>query len=199
MRGLWYGDRRDRVKWGGLIHLAKIYKIPRVLQIAYLRDSGKMELIIGDAKETPRLQEEVWKHFSDLKSIRSLGDAVGVDIRVRDAIFDPAKRAEYVEDTVAELKAIPRPLIVFLDPDTGISPTERASPEHVAWSDLERIWRALENDDVLVVYQHADRRSGWTESRRNLLSDRIAAPCQMITGKEIAGDVTLLWCQKTAR
>jgi len=199
MRGLWYGDRRDRVKWGGLIHLAKVYKIPRILQIAYLRDGGKMELIIGDKEETFSLDEEVWRHFSDLQGIYRLGEAVGVDLKVMDSIFNPATRAEYVKETVAELKAIPRPLIAFLDPDTGISPTKRANPEHVAWSDLERIWEALENGDVLVVYQHADRSSGWTESRRNLLSDRIGAPCQMITGKEIAGDVALLWCQKTAR
>ena len=135
-----------------------------------------------------------------LGGTRGIGRAIAETLAAEGAgVAICARDAGVVASTVAELKAIPRPLIAFLDPDTGISPTKRANPEHVAWSDLERIWEALENGDVLVVYQHADRSSGWTESRRNLLSDRIGAPCQMITGKEIAGDVALLWCQKTAR
>lgn len=198
MRGLWYGDRRDRVKWGGLIHLAKTYKILQILQIAYLRDGKKMELIVGNMKETFSLAEEVWRHFSDLQGIRRLGEVVGINIEVRAGVFDPEKRDEYVEATVAELKATPRPLIAFLDPDTGLSPTKKAKPEHVAWSDLEKIWEALEEDDVLAVYQHGDRTSSWIESRRKLFSERVGAPCQAIIGKEIAGDVALLWCQRSA-
>lgn len=197
MKDLWYGDRRERVKWGGLIYLAKTYKIPRILQIAYLRASGLMELRI-EGEETPLpWQPEVWKHFSDLQGIHRLGEAVGVDIRVLDNIFNPVTRTEYVKTAVAELETAPRPLIVFLDPDTGISPTEKARPEHVACEDLKMIWAALEAGDVLAVYQHADRTVNWIDSRRNLLNGCLGAISQVISGKEIAGDVALLWCRKT--
>lgn len=196
MRGLWYGDRRDRVKWGGLIHLAKSYKIPRILQIAYLRDSGKMELRIGDTGETFTLQEEVWKHFSDLQGIRRLGKVVDVDIKVLQTTFDPTKRNEYVRAAIDELRTASRPLVAFLDPDTGISPTKKARPEHVGWEDLKMIWATLEDGDVLAIYQHADRTINWIESRQKLLNEFLGSTCQVICGKEIAGDVALLWCRK---
>jgi len=38
MQGLWYGDRRDRVKWGALAHLASRFRLVSILQVAYFRD-----------------------------------------------------------------------------------------------------------------------------------------------------------------
>ena len=64
MQGVWYGDRRDRVKWGALLHLVKTRSIPRIVQVSYYRDGADRML------ETPEgrvpVLPAVWGHFSDL-------------------------------------------------------------------------------------------------------------------------------------
>lgn len=39
MQAIWYGDRRDRVKWGALLYLAKRHGIRQIIQVAYFRGS----------------------------------------------------------------------------------------------------------------------------------------------------------------
>jgi hypothetical protein len=35
MKDEWYGDKRDLVKWGVLLHLAATFKATRILQVPY--------------------------------------------------------------------------------------------------------------------------------------------------------------------
>jgi len=40
----WYGDKRDLVKWGILLTLAKMFSARRILQVAYYRPDLQDEL-----------------------------------------------------------------------------------------------------------------------------------------------------------
>ena len=137
MQGLWYGDRRDRVKWGALIHLAKTKGIHYIVQVAYFRH-GAEPILQTEEGEVP-LPFEVWNHFSDLRHIERLGEATGLEIIVLDQTFDPAKRPDYIGKIIHKVNAIKSRKIVFLDPDTGIAPSKWKA-EHITTNDLQKIW-----------------------------------------------------------
>jgi hypothetical protein len=194
MQGLWYGDRRDRVKWGALVHLARTRAIPCIVQVAYFRHGPKLMLQIEE-NEVP-LPEEVWNHFSDLKHIKRLENPTGLKIKVLYQDFKPENRPEYINDIVSALININCRKIVFLDPDTGIEPTNR-KPEHVAIEDMHEIWKALSTDDLLTIYQHSDRTKKWIDDRKEKMSEACdGVVVKIISGKDIASDVAILWCLK---
>lgn len=194
MQGLWYGDRRDRVKWGALHHLAQSRAIPRIVQVAYYR-RGSDPVLQTPLGEVP-LSPVVWDHFSDLRHIKRLGRAAGKSIHVFDDEFVPSQRRAYVARVVRRLKTVQSPKIVFLDPDTGLGPGT-AGPEHVTKADAAEIWSALAAKDLLVIYQHADRTTVWQQLRAKAMSDACGgARVNMIVGEGVASDVAMLYCEK---
>ena len=194
MQGIWYGDRRDRVKWGGLIHLAEQNKVVNILQVAYYREGAHPVLNCNDGNFP--IPEAVWKHFSDLSNILSLGQATGINIEAIDWPFGPNYRREYIARVVDKLRVIGSPKIVFLDPDTGIAP-KTPKAEHVTVEDLCEVWTALQANDILMVYQHAARSQNWLDMPATKLSQACNnATVRKITSSEVAKDVALLWCKK---
>jgi hypothetical protein len=194
MRSIWYGDRRDRVKWGGLFYLAERFRASTIVQIAMLRDL--VEPVVEEDEKPIPIPREVWQHFSDLRRIMEIGVALGHPVHVIDRQFDPRKRSAYFEYVVGEFAFLSPLRIVFLDPDIGIGRSS-AGPEHVRVDELSRIWRALDRGDVLAVYQHAGRTTDWVTARSQLLQAACYdAQVQTIQGRKVAGDVALLWCRK---
>ncbi len=198
MQPLWYGDRRDRVKWGALVYLADEYKLNLVVQVAYCRDIDKARrtMEVGDGSWVP-IPEAVWKHFSDLQNIRKLGRKTGKEIIVIDMLFEARQRREYVDSVVDELRRFSKPKLLFLDPDTGIEPKSKSGgPGHTTVRDIERFWAALRSGDVLAVYQHAPRRADWVPGKQQLQSACQDSPVHWIRSIPVAGDVAMLWAQK---
>ena len=194
MQGLWYGDRRDRVKWGALLQLTQTRKISCVVQVAYFRHGEDPVLQTPEGDVT--LPAVVWNHFSNLRHIERLGEAAEIEILVLAQPFDPRQRRRYVADVVARLCTVETPKIVFLDPDTGMAPST-SGPQHVTQADAAEIWGALSVGDLLVVYQHGDRTTTWRDDRASSLSAACSgAPVQVIAGKGVASDVAMLWCEK---
>jgi hypothetical protein len=200
MQGLWYGDRRDRVKWGALIHLSNTKGIRCIVQVAYFRHGTELKLQTEE-REVP-LPIQVWDHFSNLKHIERLGKATGLKIIVLDQYFEPIKRRDYINMIVSHIEEINKEIkgrkIIFLDPDTGIEPAKSSGPEHVTKQDMEDIWeKAISQGDILIVYQHADRTKRWLLDRKNTMSSTCEnTPVEIILGKDIASDVAMLWCCK---
>jgi hypothetical protein len=195
VQGLWYGDRRDRVKWGALIYLAHSRSIHHLIQVAYLRTGEPPILQTSDGDVN--LPLEVWQHFSDLRQIQRLGETVRLKITVLDAPYSPDERRSYVLECVTQLTRIASPKIVFLDPDTGMAP-QKMKAEHVSPEDASAFWTALTPKDMLVVYQHADHSKTWLRCRSKALS--LACPgaaIQVVQGKGIASDIAMLWCEKS--
>jgi len=199
MKAIWYGDRRDRVKWGGLIYLAELNNIANILQVAFFREDT-YPVLQSNGGNIP-LPLTVWEQFSDLENIQRLARATDRIIKVIDFPFEPNTRHEYISKVIEELKKVNGSKIVFLDPDTGIAPSSLQSPrpEHVALEEIQMIWDSLEANDILVVYQHAARTQEWLNKSKARLS-RVCGRTvvQQLTSNEIAKDVALLWCMKKA-
>jgi hypothetical protein len=196
LREQWYGDNRDLVKWGVLLHLAHMYSAIRIIQVAYLRPTnwGSLEI---DGKEYP-IPDPVIEHFRSVPSVTRL--AVGVSIHVVQAAF--TDRTAYMYEILNALAAAAsEPSIVFLDPDTGLAP-QTPDLKHVLDKELKDIWRGIKKDDVLVLYQHQTNRSGapWIPSKKLQFETALEVPpgaAKVAHGPKVAREVAFFYLPKT--
>lgn len=195
MRDIWYADNRDLVKWAVILHLAKQYDIGQVLQIAYYRDSEFGSITIDDTDH--ELPKEVLDHFRNISNIKNINSDISVT--VFDSRFND--RASYASNVSDFLKLHnSEPVVVFLDPDTGLEPNN-PSLNHVLNSEVGEIWRAAKPGDILVFYQHQTNRNGqsWIEPKRVQFADAINVPSENIKvahGSKIARDVVFFYAAK---
>lgn len=196
MRDLYYGDRRDRVKWGALAHLAERHGLETIIQVAYLRKAkGEDKVLQTDGGPEP-IAEAVWRHFSDLRGVRRLAAPLGKRVEVVDSAFDASERASYIERALAQVRTLPPPRLLFLDPDTGIEP-QAAKAEHVLAAELQQFWKLLNAGEVLALYQHAGRTSGWLEVARAKVAPALGSVgVHDIQAPGIAKDIAVLWVQR---
>jgi hypothetical protein len=191
MRGLNFGDRRDRVNWGGLAYLAERFGIATILQVAYFREDSPT--LTTDKSQRP-IPPAVRHHFADLRRVEQLRYPLPVDIRVFDAPFDPANCDPYIRSVLRFAEILARPRLLFLDPDTGTEPGE-LKPEHAALADIEPLWSALCDDAILAMNQHGYRDSDWIHESMRRLSRVCCAAVHPITASP-AADVSVLWARK---
>ena len=167
MQDTWYGDHRDLVKWGTLVHLAQSEGIRKIIQVAFLRYANRHPLETDQGDE--EIHDEVWKHFRNLDRICALEEPLGIKIVIVDEDIDrnlfPQRREQYIQRVADSLKSHADAKVVLLDPDTGIEP-ERATAKHVKIAEIQKIWKALSTGDWLVVYQHKPRKNDWLEKSR---------------------------------
>ena len=194
MRDEWYSDSRDLVKWGVLVELAELHRIAVILQVAYYRptrwDERRIEI---DGRVYP-LPLEVVNHFRKIRNVTALRSRVPVT--VLDAPCHD--RDGYLQCTLTAIRKLPKPAIVFLDPDTGLEPRGRAGLEHVLETELREIWHALRPGDLLVFYQHQTNRGGrpWVEEKQAQFDNAIGVKSRLAQGTEIARDVAFFFSQR---
>jgi len=197
MRNQWYGDERDLVKWGTLLHLAKTHGAVRIVQVAYLRPDEK-EYALYSKSGSFQIDPAILDHFRDLSDIQRLSESSGVEI---DVFKDPfgGIRNDYHNRLTQYLVGYPDPKIVFLDPDTGIAPAN-FNYKHVKPDEIRTVFDSLKTGDVLVFYQHARQRvRTWREDTLNdfiQALDKTENEVDMITGNGIANDVAFFIAKK---
>ena len=196
MRELYFADNRDLVKWGVLLHLARELGSGSILQVAYLRDT-EWETLEIDGAEVP-IAASVLSHFRDLTGVSRM--TATPRIEVLDAPF--VDRGSYLELILQALatRRDGESQIVFLDPDTGLEPAARPGPKHVLESELRRIWDALRQEDVLVLYQHQTNYAGlpWIEVKRIQFETTLGVPHgdAKVARSAMAHDVAFLYCRR---
>jgi len=196
MKDQWYGDARDLVKWGVLLHLAEFYSVKRILQVAYYRPSkwGQLEI---DGQQYP-IPEPVINHFRNVLNILKLPCEPRIEV-----LNSPFEDRGQYKQVIINKVAHQHPCIVFLDPDTGLEPDSRAGFEHVLDSELEYVWDKMVVGDVLAFYQHQTNRNSqpWIEPKRKQFEKALKAErnsAKVAVGSEIAGarDVAIFYCCK---
>jgi len=195
MRDIWYADNRDLVKWSVLIHLAKKHDINNILQLAYYRTS-EFGSITVNGTEFP-IPVEVKDHFRNINNIRNIAGSVAVEV------FDQEfkDRNRYLNQAIATIEKYKgMPVIIFLDPDTGLEPNN-PTLNHVLDIEANKIWASLKTGDIIVFYQHQTNRNGrpWVEPKRKQFSNAINEPIENIkiaSGNNIARDVVFFYAKK---
>ena len=162
MQDEWYGDKRDVVKWSSLVHLAQREKIQHILHVAMYRSNTYPAL---DTAQGPvELPIEVVQHFCDLNDVQRLATATGLRVEVCKEEF--CDRSDYFDRVCKRIRSYDcTPLVVFLDPDTGLTP-KKPGLEHVTLCEVAVVFKALRSRDLLVCYQHASRVKDWQDLKR---------------------------------
>ena len=197
MRNQWYGDERDLVKWGTLLHLAKTKNAGRIVQVAYFRPDEK-EYALYSKNGSFQIDPAILNHFRDLDDIQRLSESSGIEIDVFKDPFD-GMRNDYHNRLTQYLVGYSDPQIVFLDPDTGIAPAN-FNYKHVKPGEIRTVFDSLKTGDILVFYQHARQRvRTWREDTLNdfiQALDKTEDEVDMITGNGIANDVAFFIAEK---
>lgn len=194
MRHIWYGDDRDLVKWGVLLHLARQHRIGLLVQVAFLRPS-EFGMLEKDLEEIP-IPGLVWEHFRDLHDIEELARRAGIEIRLLDAPFEHRSRSAFISSVKQDLETLSEPKVVLLDPDTGIAP-EKYDAKHVTADEIAKIWASLGAGDWLVHYQHQRRSAAWLDDTREEFRMAIGAPAvSTFRGPNVASDVAFFAAAK---
>ena len=195
MQDQWYGDKRDLVKWGTLLELARKYQVTQILQVLYHRSNIWNPIEIdGDFVPIP---DEVIQHFRDAKSICNLNSSVLVQV-LGETFSDRERYLQYVVGEIQARKGIKK--IVFLDPDTGLEPRDgRPNRKHVLEGELEMIWNSLSDGDVLVFYQHQPHIPDWINTKKRQFAEVIRVPdAKRAYAPLTAPDVVFFFAQKAA-
>ncbi|MEN6420847.1 MAG: hypothetical protein ABFD76_02775 [Smithella sp.] len=195
MRDKWYADKRDLVKWGGIMHLLdKNKSIKKVIQVAYYRKDTWPSIDFNEDKDPVNIPSHVLKHFRDINLIANLDSRIEVYAQE----FSHKTRQQYTNDLCEMMKGIQEKKIVFLDPDTGLEP-KKCKVENVKHCEVKQIFAALKSGDYLVFYQHKFFDSNWDEIRRS----ELAGSCGLSKSKiktwkanEIANDVIFFFIEK---
>jgi hypothetical protein len=206
MRDWWYGDKRDVVKWGTIHVLARKRSIHNVLQVALYRpDQPNYHLSINGTAEP--LPIEVIRHLRDIDHIQRLAETLKVKVDVDKDLFQWHREFRTREDfrkahfsqLARKVKQYREPVVVFLDPDTGIAP-ENYSYEHVTPQEIQTVLRAMKSGDILLFYQHARLGDGnWLNSTREEFRQAVgvSVPVDTVTCNEIANDVAFFVVERS--
>lgn len=193
MREVWFADNRDLIKWGVLVHLARTHELRTIVQVPYWRPEKARPHFMFCNKRLP-IAKEVWQFFRDIRRIEKLGDESGIKVKIISDVFKHADRNSYSDSISRHLKDkdCVRPLLLFLDPDTGMQP-KKLSVTHVTECEIGRAWADLRAGDWLVFYQHARRESDWVST----ITEKLCKLCDGVSVKvarseKIGRDVAFL-------
>lgn len=195
MKTAWFGDNRDLVKWGALLHIARERKASVIVQVCFL-NSHKFPQLTIDGKSVA-IPPGVIEHFRSIRSVEHLTNEVG--IKVFDLPLGNRRRylnaaLEYIGQFSGERR------VVFLDPDTGLTPG-KTDVTHVTDAEAKEFWSALAPGDTIVLYQHQTNRSGkpWVQPKRKQFAAAIEIPVSCVKiakGSRIAHDVVFYYASK---
>ena len=195
MRDRWYGDDRDVVKWSAALHLARREGLSDVVYAAMYR-SGDDWPPLATARGPVALPDGVVRHFRDLDDLQRLGTRTGLRIAtVKEPFVDRTAYFRRLRERVAKYEA---PVLVLLDPDTGLAPDSGAGPEHVTSDEVAALFAALRPGDLLACYQHARRQKDWRGRARRAFANAPGVPSfeVEVLRSELARDVLLLAVKK---
>jgi hypothetical protein len=207
MRDRWYGDKRDIVKWGAILVLARKQSINTVLQVALYRPDPPKKYHLTINGTTEFLPNEVIRHFRDIDQIKRIEKKAKIRIHIHKDLFQwrPGFRTRedfrksYFNEVARKITEYREAVIVFLDPDTGIAP-KTYGYEHVTPKEIKTILRAMKPGDWLLFYQHAQLGDGnWRNSTKGKFGQAVnsTVPIDTITCEEIASDVAFFTVERS--
>jgi hypothetical protein len=107
-----------------------------------------------------RRTEEVDRYYDELKDyLKELKDDLRTDkVKVRiekKEIFSGPARNHYFQGIYENF---PQNSLIFVDPDTGIR-EKQFTEKHLSFQELGQMYRHLDENSILMVYQHYQRRA----------------------------------------
>ncbi len=169
MNAKYFGDTKDLFKYDLITSLIKGFKgnIDRIVIVPMLTkynpdfkgNPGCRNTNLIACFRRLRRTEEVDHYYDELKDyIKDLKTDINkkkVRIRIeKSEIFSKQNRDHYFQSIYENF---PESSLIFIDPDTGIK-EKSVTEKHLAFSELKTFYERLDNDSILMVYQHYQRR-----------------------------------------
>jgi hypothetical protein len=189
MKNQYYADSRDVAKWTVLMRLATEHGLTTILQIAMLTAGDESPQ--GRQRNDPPVADPIVAGFfvderkaisrdgslRQIDRIARLGDRykppITIDV-IPDA-FSSGRRGDYFDAACEQISRGDRPIVAFVDPDTGIS-IGRPSDRHIADWELNRVWTELKSGSLLVAFQYQQRRRDWVNDSRQRFTRALQTP-----------------------
>ncbi len=205
MQNRWYGDNRDLVKWGTLIHLAGDDPGVKILQVLMMRpDCGRDSRLVERGPHGVQkfeISESVFDHFRCVQNIASLDGRIitHADPFPKNSCTRPQnRRAEYFGAVCGRIGRLQRQrLLVLADPDNGIN-ARNPQGVHISPGELSQLYHALNGGDTLVLYQHRQLyRKDWLGRTLSLFAKATRDEVRVFQCRELAPDVALFAVDKS--
>jgi len=165
MRFRYFGDRQDTWKWAELRALlqkdrSKLFYVAMLTDLCWpCKDDNPNndELIL----EFQRLLDDI-----TIMTERRLNDIflskLPQTVEVIASGYRKSERATFFEMVSGKilnhkLRSPSDPLIIFLDPDTGLCPDSGGDDGHLMRDSLEILLKSISENDALLIYQHRQR------------------------------------------
>ena len=163
------GDTRDLFKYDLISSVIKGFKggIDRIVIVPMLTkydpnfkgNPGCRNTNLIACFRRLRRTEEVDHYYDELKSyIKELkADIKKEKVRVRiekNEIFSHDNRGKYFQEIYNNF---PAAALIFIDPDTGIK-EKNFTQKHLSFFELKKLYELLDNESILMIYQHYIRR-----------------------------------------
>ena len=205
MNRTYFGDTRDLFKFDLVRHIMKAMPVfDSFTFVPMLTDTpeqgGRKKSAAKDLKKATKIgragsqnrdlvahMERLQEIDDDLEYFQTIHDYfkkenILVDILHKEQ-FSHQRRRQYF-DTI--LSILPKKTLIFLDPDIGLEeskPTEK----HLLFEEVERIAKGMDDQSVLVIYQHFPRvkHDGYVRHRCNQLAKITGGNPLTITDNEI--------------
>ena len=210
MRSEWYRDKRDLVKWTSLLYLAKREKANFILHVAMCplpeTKTHKLRTNSGDVANAGQSFNQVIGHFRVddwTKDLKSLCSSQGIDVETIEDHYSKQNSTSYFNEVRKKIEKIKKkykksPVLVFLDPDTGIAPPTAVTRKHVTRSHLQLVFNELRSGDYLVCYQHRKRQKDWSNWARKEIAIAVDLKVNLVEFflSDYDSDLTILAVKK---
>ncbi len=168
MNAKFFGDSKDLFKYDLITDVIKNFhgKIDRLVIVPMLTayyprfkgNTGCRNKNLIECFRRFRTKEDVDNYYATLKQyFKDLRESIGVKkVRVRiekDETFSQQTRSEYFSGIFEQF---PQACILFIDPDIGVK-EHNYTAKHLSFAELKEFWDRLDNESILMIYQHFQR------------------------------------------
>jgi len=169
MNPKFFGDTKDLFKYDLLASIIKGFQggIDRIVIVPMLTkydpkfkgNPGCRNTNLIACFRRLRRMEDIDHYYDELKSyIKELKADINKEkVRVRvekKEVFSQQNRDEYFRGIYENF---PAAALIFVDPDTGIKEKD-FTEKHLSFTELKKMYDLLDNESILMIYQHYQRR-----------------------------------------
>ncbi|MCK9593029.1 MAG: hypothetical protein M0Q91_13575 [Methanoregula sp.] len=163
-----FGDSKDLFKYDLITDILKNFhgKIDRLVIVPMLTsyyprfrgNTGCRNKNLIECFRRFRTKEDVDNYYTTLRQyFKDLKESIGIKkVRVRiekDETFSQQTRSVYFSGI---FEHFPQACLLFIDPDTGVKENNYTA-KHLSFAELKEFWDRLDNESVLMIYQHFQR------------------------------------------
>jgi len=168
MNAKFFGDPKDLFKYDLITDILKNFhgKIGRLVIVPMLTayyprfrgNPGCRNKNLIECFRRFRTKEDVDNYYMTLREyFKELKESIGtkkVKVRIeKDEMFSQQTRSAYFS---AIFSHFPQTCLLFIDPDTGIK-ENNYNAKHLSFAELKEFWDQLDNESILMIYQHFQR------------------------------------------